>query len=149
MSELIEQKRQEGRDQKVERYDLFSSLMNASEDEENGAGLTDVELMGLSWSFFDCLLLTNLPGNIFIFLLAGHETAAHTLCYSFGLLALYPDEQEKLYKHCTSVPVDGEVPVRSFLSMYSGSKSLNQTYQQMGLFTQALACVHLSVSARN
>lgn len=47
MAEMIQQKRQEGRDHKVERYDLFSSLVDASEDEENGAGLTDLELMGL------------------------------------------------------------------------------------------------------
>ncbi|KAK7453294.1 hypothetical protein VKT23_011969 [Stygiomarasmius scandens] len=55
------------------------------------AKLTDAELMG----------------NIFIFLLAGHETTAHSVCYAMALLALYPDEQEKLYQHILSVcPLD-------------------------------------------
>ena len=57
---------------------------------------------------------------MFIFLLAGHEvgpssssgpltlkcllqTTAHTLCFTFALLALYPDEQERLYQHIKSV----------------------------------------------
>lgn len=31
------------------------------------------------------------------------ETAAHTLCYAFGLLALYQDEQDKLFEQCKAV----------------------------------------------
>jgi hypothetical protein len=31
------------------------------------------------------------------------QTTAHTLCFSFALLALYPDEQERLYKHIKEV----------------------------------------------
>ena len=31
------------------------------------------------------------------------QTTAHTLCFSFALLALYPDEQERLYQHIESV----------------------------------------------
>jgi hypothetical protein len=69
---------------------------------------------------------------MFIFLLAGHEvrsfpssshvvpiqflqTTAHTLCFSFALLALYPGEQESLYQHIKGVmpSLDG-MPV-SFL----------------------------------
>ena len=67
---------------------------------------------------------------MFIFLIAGHEvglssnsgrvvgeaslqTTAHTLCFTFGLLALFPDEQELLYQHIKGVMsnLDG-VPVR-------------------------------------
>ena len=57
---------------------------------------------------------------MFIFLLAGHEveyfpcfllcclntaiqTTSHTLCFSFALLALYPDEQERLYEQIKSI----------------------------------------------
>jgi cytochrome P450 len=57
---------------------------------------------------------------MFIFLFAGHEvnssppscfvvvksslqTTAHTLCFTFALLALYPDEQERLYQHIKGV----------------------------------------------
>ncbi|KAF5343987.1 hypothetical protein D9758_012923 [Tetrapyrgos nigripes] len=56
--------------------------------------LSDVEMMG----------------NIFIFLLAGHETSAHTTCFAFALLALYEEEQEKLYQHIMSVCPDGRTP---------------------------------------
>jgi cytochrome P450 len=55
-----------------------------------------------------------------VFLFAGHEvnssrpscgavvksslqTTAHTLCFTFALLALHPDEQERLYQHIKGV----------------------------------------------
>jgi len=77
--------------------------------------------------------------NIYIFLLAGHEvrnpyyfpytfdcrmvmqTTANTLCFAFALLALYPDEQEKLFEHIKSV-TKGRLPARSifFLSGFRG-----------------------------
>jgi cytochrome P450 len=31
------------------------------------------------------------------------QTTAHTLCFTFALLALYPDEQEGLYQHIKGV----------------------------------------------
>jgi cytochrome P450 len=57
---------------------------------------------------------------MFVFLFAGHEvnsfpppcgvvmrsslqTTAHTLCFTFALLALYPDEQERLYQQIKGV----------------------------------------------
>jgi cytochrome P450 len=68
---------------------------------------------------------------MFVFLFAGHEvnyfppsygvvvksslqTTAHTLCFTFALLALYPDEQERLYQHIKGVmsSLNG-MPVRS------------------------------------
>ncbi|KAF5353914.1 hypothetical protein D9756_007134 [Leucocoprinus leucothites] len=38
------------------------------------------------------------------------ELIAHTLCFTLALLALYPDEQEKLYQHIISVVPDGRTP---------------------------------------
>ncbi|KIP05980.1 hypothetical protein PHLGIDRAFT_119388 [Phlebiopsis gigantea 11061_1 CR5-6] len=108
MREMIHARRTA--EKKEERYDLFSSLLEASEDELDGTGsvkLTDQELLG----------------NIFIFLLAGHETTAHTLCFAFGLLALYPEKQENLYKHIKSIIPDGRIP----------------TYDEMNLFTESMA----------
>ncbi|KAI0052106.1 cytochrome P450 [Auriscalpium vulgare] len=82
-------------EKKEERYDLFSSLMDASEGENGESILTDREL----------------TGNIFIFLLAGHETTAHTLCFTLGFLALYPDIQERLFQEIVSVGSGhGEIP---------------------------------------
>ncbi|KAK1230974.1 hypothetical protein PQX77_005906, partial [Marasmius sp. AFHP31] len=96
-------------EKKEERYDLFSSLLDANDLPTNDGEvpLTERELMG----------------NIFIFLLAGHETTAHTLAYTFGLLAFYQEEQEILYQHIRSIIPDDRIP----------------TYEEMPLFTQSLA----------
>ncbi|KIP01299.1 hypothetical protein PHLGIDRAFT_507626 [Phlebiopsis gigantea 11061_1 CR5-6] len=91
MMEMIRARRQA--EKKEERYDLFSSLLDANAG-EGEPSLADSELIG----------------NLFIFLLAGHETTAHTLCYAFGLLAMHQDEQERLYQHITSVLRDGRLP---------------------------------------
>lgn len=61
-------------EKKEERYDLFSSLLDASEDEEDGqAKLTDRELLGMLviGAFLDLRHSSHDAGNIFIFLLAG------------------------------------------------------------------------------
>ena len=81
-------------------------------------------LVTLRYSF-----VYSIPGNIFIFLVAGHEvrfkikflliismayvikTTAHTLCFAFALLALYHEEQETLYQHIKSVLPGDKQPV--------------------------------------
>ncbi|PBK63872.1 614/534 cytochrome P450 [Armillaria solidipes] len=111
MLEMI-RNRQTG-EQKGERYDLFSSLLDANDDENEGRGeikLTDQELLG----------------NVFIFLVAGHETTGHTLALTLALLALYPDQQEILYRHIKSIVLDGR----------------NPTYEEMPLFTHSLAAFY-------
>ncbi|KIK60270.1 hypothetical protein GYMLUDRAFT_168213, partial [Collybiopsis luxurians FD-317 M1] len=45
-----------------------------------------------------CLTNEELLSNTFMFLLAGHETSAHSLCFAFCLMALWPEVQEKVYK---------------------------------------------------
>ncbi|KIP05981.1 hypothetical protein PHLGIDRAFT_107570 [Phlebiopsis gigantea 11061_1 CR5-6] len=93
MTEMVQARRTA--EKKVEQHDLFTSLLDANEDEDDGqAKLADSELLG----------------NIFIFLLAGHETTAHTLCFTFGLLALYQEQQEKLYQQIRSVIPEGRIP---------------------------------------
>jgi hypothetical protein len=107
MLEMVEARRNV--DTVVQRHDLFNGLVDAAQDElDNGAALTDDELIG----------------NMFIFLLAGHETTAHTLCFTFALLALYPDEQERLYQH-----------VKGVMSSLDGVPA----YEDMSRFTQSLA----------
>ncbi|KAF9054616.1 cytochrome P450 [Panaeolus papilionaceus] len=109
MAEMIEQRLQ---DEKIERHDLFSSLLEANSEAEDGFTLTESEVMA----------------NIFIFLLAGHETTAHTLAFTFGLLALYPDEQEKLYHHIKSVLRDGREPTYEDMNSLTYSMAvLNET----------------------
>src|ERR1700733_10148020 len=123
MLEMMEARKDE--DKVEERYDLFSGLLDAAQDETGSeAVLSDDELMGwysLSDHFaFIEFVLHPLLGNMFIFLLAGHEVGsfpsssrvvpihflqatAHTLCFTFALLALYPGEQECLYQHIKGV----------------------------------------------
>ncbi|KAF9263883.1 cytochrome P450 [Marasmius fiardii PR-910] len=106
MLEMINARRTS--EKKEERYDLFSSLLDANDSPDYGQDpLTERELIG----------------NIFVFLLAGHETTAHTLAFTFGLLAFYQEEQEILYQHIKSIIPDGRIP----------------TYEEMPLFTQSMA----------
>jgi len=39
------------------------------------------------------------------------QTTAHTLSFTLGLLALYPDIQEKLFNHIKQIIPDGRRPV--------------------------------------
>ncbi|OSX59381.1 hypothetical protein POSPLADRAFT_1059568 [Postia placenta MAD-698-R-SB12] len=108
MIEMIEERR--GSEKKEQRYDLFTSLLDANEEESDGiTKLSDSEVMG----------------NIFVFLIAGHETTAHTLAFTFILLALYQDQQEILYQHIKSVVPDGKLP----------------SYEDMGKLTQCYAVI--------
>ncbi|KAI0763709.1 cytochrome P450 [Irpex lacteus] len=92
MTEMIRARK--GFESKQERrHDLFSNLLEAN-DEDAEVTLSDSELLG----------------NIFVFLLAGHETSAHTLCFAFGLLALYQDEQETAYQHIQKVMINKRAP---------------------------------------
>ncbi|KAJ7584430.1 cytochrome P450 [Mycena floridula] len=79
-------------DQKHDIHDLFSTLLDGNASENNI--LTESEL----------------TSNILMFLMAGHESTAHTLCYALAMLALFSDEQEKLYQHCKSVVPADQVP---------------------------------------
>ncbi|KAF8605367.1 cytochrome P450 [Ceratobasidium sp. AG-I] len=70
--------------QTTKKDDILSQLLEAHDSNEK---LTTSELIG----------------NIFIFMIAGHETTAHTLAFLLGLLALYPDVQDKLVQHIAKV----------------------------------------------
>ncbi|KAK0192740.1 cytochrome P450, partial [Armillaria mellea] len=64
---------------------LLRNLVEANMFEEadfNYKRLTDDELLS----------------NTLTFLLAGHETTAHTICFALVLLALYPDVQRRVYE---------------------------------------------------
>ncbi|KAI9438703.1 cytochrome P450 [Lactarius indigo] len=110
MAEMVDARR--SAETKEERHDLFSGLLDAAHDDpDDGVAITEQELMG----------------NTFIFLLAGHETTAHTLCFTFALLALYPDEQERLYQQIKGIMADLDgMP----------------TYEDMNRFTLSLAALY-------
>ncbi|KAI0739086.1 cytochrome P450 [Daedaleopsis nitida] len=98
---------------KEERHDLFSSLLDANEGlNETGEKLSDGGLLG----------------NIFVFMIAGYETSAHTLAYAFILLALYPDEQEKFYQNIKKVLGDCTTPTyEQFSTLSYGMAVFNET----------------------
>ncbi|KAG8884275.1 hypothetical protein FRB98_002548 [Tulasnella sp. 332] len=80
-------------DAKRDKRDVFTSLIAATSTEDESAHLTMDEIFG----------------DMFVFLLAGHETTAHTLTFVLGLLALELDEQERLYQHIQTVLGDREL----------------------------------------
>ncbi|TFY50337.1 hypothetical protein EVG20_g11578, partial [Dentipellis fragilis] len=88
-----------------ERHDLLSNLLDANAEESEGrAGLSDSEPIA----------------DIFVFLIAGHETTVHTLCFAFALLALYHYEQERLYEDIKKVSVDADtMPEYKDMACYS------------------------------
>lgn len=117
MLELIQERRNS--EKRDERYDLFSSLLDANDLNEDGNGnvtLTNDELLG----------------NIFIFMLAGHETTAHTLAFTFGLLALHPDYQETVYQQIKSIVPDNRPPM--YEEMNSLTECMAVLYETLRLF---------------
>jgi len=98
---------------KEERYDLFNGLLEACDAEGDGESK---------------LSYTELMGNIYIFLIAGHETSGHTLAFALGLLALYPDEQEILFQHLLSILPEERVPGYDEIGRFTHTTAvLNET----------------------
>ncbi|KAF9255705.1 cytochrome P450 [Marasmius fiardii PR-910] len=119
MIEMIEN-RKAGRDNGEEQYDLFTSLVDAGDSEKHlEVSLTDKEVMG----------------NVFIFLLAGHETTAQTLCFSLLLLALYQAEQDLLYEEVKSVYADGKTS--TYAEMSELPRTMAVLYEALRMFPPA------------
>ncbi|PRP81004.1 putative P450 monooxygenase [Planoprotostelium fungivorum] len=58
-----------------------------------------------------------ITGNAFIFLIAGHETTAHTLMYTFYLLSMHPEVQKKMKEEADRVYGDREPQYEDFNSL--------------------------------
>jgi cytochrome P450 len=85
---IIRLRRQSGRDQ----GDLLSMLM-AARDEEDGGRMTDVQLRD----------------EVMTLLIAGHETTANALCWTFHLLAQHPEAEARLHAEVDAV-LGGRLP---------------------------------------
>ncbi|KAI0066984.1 cytochrome P450 [Artomyces pyxidatus] len=74
---------------------LLRSLVEANMNQEGDVKrLTDEELLS----------------DIFVFLLAGHETSAHSLSFAIVMMALYPDVQRRVLEEASKVwPGDADV----------------------------------------
>ncbi|KAL1760262.1 cytochrome P450 [Schizophyllum commune] len=104
MSEMVKERRLSTIES--ERHDLLSRFL-----EENDQDASAMDFRGIL-------------SNIFVFLVAGHETVAHSICFALALLALHPEEQDKLRQHVNSIlPKDGRHP----------------TYDDMNKFTRTMA----------
>ncbi|KAH7886569.1 614/534 cytochrome P450 [Phlebopus sp. FC_14] len=87
-----------------ERLDLFSGLLRANENSEGS---------------IDYLTQDEFFGNIFIGFFAGHETTACTLAFTLILLARYPEIQEDLHRHITSILKGQTAPEYTDRSLFS------------------------------
>ncbi|KAG8216942.1 cytochrome P450 [Butyriboletus roseoflavus] len=81
-----------------------------------------------------------LLSNIFAFLLAGHETSSHTLCFAFALLALHSDCQQKLYEEVIRVwPAD--VPLTQLMTLVSFCLVVGSTHTDSWQKEYTAACI--------
>lgn len=80
---LIAERRVSGED----RGDLLSMLMLARDDEGDGTGMTDLQLRDEALTIF----------------LAGHETTANALTWTWWLLANHPDAEARLHAEIDAV----------------------------------------------
>lgn len=71
----------------VEHTDLLSMLLQATDDEGDGTGMTDAQLRDEAVTLF----------------LAGHETTANTLAWAWYLLSLHPEAESSLHAELDTV----------------------------------------------
>ncbi|KZT55759.1 cytochrome P450 [Calocera cornea HHB12733] len=92
---IIDQRRAEGFHNESQAKDVFTLLLAANELEKGSKGaLSDQELIS----------------NVFLLLLAGHETTSKSLAATLGELACHPEEQQRAYDEVMSVVKDGKNP---------------------------------------
>ncbi|KAF9530338.1 cytochrome P450 [Crepidotus variabilis] len=104
MKEIISERQSTGA---IRANDLLSNLLAATDEDSR---LSEDELIG----------------NTYMFLLAGHETTAHTLAFAFALLALYPEEQDKVHQQINSLLTEGA----------------SLSYEDMPKFTYSMAVLY-------
>ncbi|KAH8114076.1 cytochrome P450 [Phellopilus nigrolimitatus] len=73
--------------------------------------------------------------NIFTFLLAGHETSAHTLSFAIMLLAIYPDVQKKLRAEALRV-----WPTPDDFASSTNKRDFEQFEYALAIFRETLRC---------
>ncbi|KAH9963634.1 cytochrome P450 [Russula dissimulans] len=89
----------------VERRDLFSLLVRASE-EDSEFKLSESEVVSDNVEQLELGSVLNARcemGNVFAMMLAGHETTAATLAATIGFLGIYQNVQEDVYQEIIKV----------------------------------------------
>ena len=83
MLEMVEARR--NADKVEQHHDLFSGLLDAAQDEpDNGVALSEEELIGKYNINQLESVLTVITGNMFIFLLAGHDVGLSLSAYTMA-----------------------------------------------------------------
>jgi len=91
---IIDERRRSGED----RGDLLSMLLRAQDEEGDGGQMTDLQLRDEAITIF----------------LAGHETTANTLTWTWYLLSEHPDIEQRLHRELDSVLADRLPTVEDF-----------------------------------
>ena len=93
--EIIRDRRASGED----RGDLLSMLLAARDTEGDGSGMTDEQLRD----------------EVMTLMLAGHETTANALAWTWWFLAQHPEVEAQLYAELDAVLVGGRAPTMADL----------------------------------
>ncbi|KAJ7247919.1 cytochrome P450, partial [Mycena haematopus] len=91
------------------------------------ANMATPEDEGVTEHSYKSLTDDELLSNTFNFLLAGHETTAHSLSFAVALLALYPDVQRKIYEETHALWPDGAPTTASALAYKESMPKLSYT----------------------
>ncbi|KXN87702.1 Cytochrome P450 3A25, partial [Leucoagaricus sp. SymC.cos] len=127
MGEMIHERRHQNLG---DRHDLLSNLLHTESFGESDESLTDQEVLG----------------NMFFLLVAGQDTTAHSLTCVFALLAIYPEEQDKLYRHIKTVITDGRLPVSLIFQEKAHVHQL-QSYDDLTALTYVHAHIRVILEA--
>ena len=91
VAQIIDARRHED---EQDHGDLLSMLLLTKDEETGGPGMTD----------------TQIRDEVMTIMLAGHETTASALAWSFHLLAAYPEAEARLHAELDAMLPDGVVP---------------------------------------
>lgn len=132
---ILQQKEEGSLTEDPRDHDVLTALMHAS--------LAEMEESNHTTTTSASLTESEIIGNIFIFLIAGHETTAHTLMFALTLLALYPDVQERLHQELTTVLASSSSPTTTRLPTYEDFNRLSYTqaviWETLRLFPPVVA----------
>lgn len=119
MKDMIEEHRQSMASGGEETADLLSNLINGispERDEEQENQLLQDELLG----------------NMFIILLAAHETTGHSLGFTLALLAIHQDIQEEAFNELRKIVPQGETP--TYAHIMSWAYGLATIYESLRMY---------------
>ncbi|HEY0428898.1 MAG TPA: cytochrome P450 [Pyrinomonadaceae bacterium] len=126
LDEVIYKIIDERRKSKEDKGDLLSMLLMAQDEEGDGGGMSDKQIRD------ECLTL----------FLAGHETTANALTWTWYLLSQNPEKEAKFHAELDAVFADGHVPQMEDYARLPYTESV--LAESMRLFPPAWAIGRLS-----